>query len=424
MTAGDAGEVAARAAGAEVPPRRRHRGDRGQHPRHRRHQPRSADARSAKGSSAKTCSTASTSSRSSCRRCASAPSDVPLIADHFLAQAARARWASRSRASPPRRMAALEAYQWPGNVRELENVVERAVALEQGHRIELATLPDDIRAGRPATPLSAHPLERRASRRRCPRAAPSISSSTCRTSSAQHLERALSRRAACRRTPPNCSGSASGSSATWRRNTTCAERRGDEAAGAGGLVCRRGSGCWRLAATPWRSRAASRRWRSCCRRRMPARLPTRRRAVASAGVNVSQALARLKAGRTYAAAKAGESTIRLTADRRHGDRDPGGRPRGVHALQAVAGAGATARRRQPAGLGEARGARSRPIALPARKPSTSIPAVTRARNGGTSISTSTWWRCSIGSSAPTTWTRTASTSPAFPTAPPACTSTR
>ena len=35
-------------------------------------------------------------------------------------------------------------------------------------------------------------------------------------------------------------------------------------------------------------------------------------AVVSAGVNVPQALARLKAGRTYAAAKAGESTIRLT----------------------------------------------------------------------------------------------------------------
>ena len=47
-------------------------------------------------------------------------------------------------------MAALEAYQWPGNVRELENVVERAVALEQGRRIELSTLSDDIRpAGRP-----------------------------------------------------------------------------------------------------------------------------------------------------------------------------------------------------------------------------------------------------------------------------------
>ena len=32
----------------------------------------------------------------------------------------------------PEALAALEAYQWPGNVRELENVVERAVALEQG----------------------------------------------------------------------------------------------------------------------------------------------------------------------------------------------------------------------------------------------------------------------------------------------------
>ena len=49
--------------------------------------------------------------------------------------------------------AALDSYQWPGNVRELENVVERAVALEQGRRVELGTLPDAIQMGRPATPL-------------------------------------------------------------------------------------------------------------------------------------------------------------------------------------------------------------------------------------------------------------------------------
>ena len=79
---------------------------------------------------------------------------MPLIAEHFLAKL------SREMGKPLRGLrsrgasAALEAYQWPGNVRELENVVERAVALEQGPRIELSTLSDDIRAGRPATPLS------------------------------------------------------------------------------------------------------------------------------------------------------------------------------------------------------------------------------------------------------------------------------
>ena len=82
------------------------------------------------------------------------PGDVPLIADHFLAKLSR-EMGKTLEGFAPEALAALEAYQWPGNVRELENVVERAVALEQGNRIELSTLSDDIRAGRLATPLSA-----------------------------------------------------------------------------------------------------------------------------------------------------------------------------------------------------------------------------------------------------------------------------
>jgi two-component system response regulator PilR (NtrC family) len=44
-------------------------------------------------------------------------------------------------------------------VRELENAVERAVALESERRIEFATLPENLRTGRPATtrPNSAEP---------------------------------------------------------------------------------------------------------------------------------------------------------------------------------------------------------------------------------------------------------------------------
>jgi len=81
------------------------------------------------------------------------PGDVPLIAEHFLGKLSR-EMGKPLEGFAPEALAALEAYQWPGNVRELENVVERAVALEQGYRIELSTLSDDIRAGRPATPLS------------------------------------------------------------------------------------------------------------------------------------------------------------------------------------------------------------------------------------------------------------------------------
>jgi two-component system response regulator PilR (NtrC family) len=79
--------------------------------------------------------------------------DVPLIAEHFLTKLTR-EMGKTIDGFAPEAMAALDAYQWPGNVRELENVVERAVALEQARRIELDAMPDYIQAGRPATPLA------------------------------------------------------------------------------------------------------------------------------------------------------------------------------------------------------------------------------------------------------------------------------
>jgi len=80
------------------------------------------------------------------------PEDVPLIAAHFLAKYTR----EMGKTLPgftQEAMAKLRAYPWPGNVRELENVVERAVALEQRELVEVTTLPEHLRAGRPATPL-------------------------------------------------------------------------------------------------------------------------------------------------------------------------------------------------------------------------------------------------------------------------------
>jgi Response regulator containing CheY-like receiver, AAA-type ATPase, and DNA-binding domains len=38
----------------------------------------------------------------------------------------------------------LIKYSWPGNIRELENIIERAVALENGTSIQISDLPDDI----------------------------------------------------------------------------------------------------------------------------------------------------------------------------------------------------------------------------------------------------------------------------------------
>jgi two-component system response regulator HydG len=46
----------------------------------------------------------------------------------------------------PAALAALEGYGWPGNVRELLHAVERAVILSPGQAIDLADLPEAIRA--------------------------------------------------------------------------------------------------------------------------------------------------------------------------------------------------------------------------------------------------------------------------------------
>jgi transcriptional regulator of acetoin/glycerol metabolism len=56
----------------------------------------------------------------------------------------------------------LLRYRWPGNVRELENAMERAVALASGTRVELADLPEEVRAARAApapNPEDDRPLE-------------------------------------------------------------------------------------------------------------------------------------------------------------------------------------------------------------------------------------------------------------------------
>jgi NtrC-family two-component system response regulator AlgB len=49
-----------------------------------------------------------------------------------------------ARAFSPEAVEALRAYPWPGNLRELRNVIERAVILSTGERIEPADLVDDL----------------------------------------------------------------------------------------------------------------------------------------------------------------------------------------------------------------------------------------------------------------------------------------
>ena len=70
--------------------------------------------------------------------------DIPLLVDHFLRRYAQN--------NPPKQvnpdaMELLMKYDWPGNVRELENVMERALILDEGGVIGPEDLPDKIRFG-------------------------------------------------------------------------------------------------------------------------------------------------------------------------------------------------------------------------------------------------------------------------------------
>src|SRR5258708_1321970 len=87
--------------------------------------------------------------------------DVPLLAQHFL----RVYAAKNNRqldGFTDEALGCLEAYSWPGNVRELENVVERAVVLARGLRVDATDLPDAgrgrsvmLRRDGPAAPADA-----------------------------------------------------------------------------------------------------------------------------------------------------------------------------------------------------------------------------------------------------------------------------
>ena len=72
------------------------------------------------------------------------PEDIPVLTEHFLAQAA-ARNGLSSIPSVDEEVAALfAAYRWPGNVRELHNAVERGVILAGTGTIRLSHLPDPL----------------------------------------------------------------------------------------------------------------------------------------------------------------------------------------------------------------------------------------------------------------------------------------
>jgi two-component system nitrogen regulation response regulator NtrX len=65
--------------------------------------------------------------------------DVPLLAEHFMAELAR-EYGRRPKRFDPGALAGLRSYHWPGNVRELRNVIERLIIMVPGETITTADL--------------------------------------------------------------------------------------------------------------------------------------------------------------------------------------------------------------------------------------------------------------------------------------------
>ena len=74
--------------------------------------------------------------------------DIPLLTEHFLQRIGRELVPPRPQVKPTEEARRrLEAYHWPGNIRQLENVIERALTLNQGRsQIEVGDLPQEIQA--------------------------------------------------------------------------------------------------------------------------------------------------------------------------------------------------------------------------------------------------------------------------------------
>ena len=85
--------------------------------------------------------------------------DINLLVGHFLRK--HAPGPTLAIAPDHKTMQCLTAYSWPGNVRELENVIERAITLNQGGVITIEDLPARIRLqpSHETPPLAAEDLD-------------------------------------------------------------------------------------------------------------------------------------------------------------------------------------------------------------------------------------------------------------------------
>jgi two-component system, NtrC family, response regulator PilR len=83
--------------------------------------------------------------------------DIPLLAQHFMGKFSALMNKPVHSISGEAQQRLVE-YAWPGNVRELENVIERAVALEQTPVILADTLPPNVGPGGGLLPSTSGPV--------------------------------------------------------------------------------------------------------------------------------------------------------------------------------------------------------------------------------------------------------------------------
>jgi NtrC-family two-component system response regulator AlgB len=85
------------------------------------------------------------------------PEDIMLLIQYFIQKFTKGEKVDVS----PEALKIMQRYRWSGNVRELENVVQRAVLLVKGGRIELTDLPEEITSieNQAVHPLSLEEME-------------------------------------------------------------------------------------------------------------------------------------------------------------------------------------------------------------------------------------------------------------------------
>ena len=79
--------------------------------------------------------------------------DIPLLVRYFINKYA-AKTNKKITSVSKKTLHLLETYPWPGNIRELENIIERAVVLSHGPKLEIAALQEN---SIPATPQTLNP---------------------------------------------------------------------------------------------------------------------------------------------------------------------------------------------------------------------------------------------------------------------------